>query len=151
MSKYLKKNSATETDLHCKDTDRHQYLHAKSCHRYVYKKYIPFDQAIRLRRIIFDDIVLDERLKELETCFKNRDYNSEKVKPKIERVKTTNRTDLLRKREKEIDNRITSSFLLPSGSNKIVENFTKGTQTYAQISTFNCSLTFTTSTCFPYY
>ena len=110
MSKYLKKNSTIETDLHCKDTDRHQYLHAKSCHIYVYKKYIPFDQAIRLRRIIFDDIVLDERLKELETCFKNRGYNSEKVKPKIERLKTTNRTDLLSKREKEIDNRITLVF-----------------------------------------
>ena len=32
-----KKNSTLETDLYCKDTDRHQYLHAKSCHRYVYK------------------------------------------------------------------------------------------------------------------
>ena len=62
-----KKNSALETDLYRKDTDRHQYLHAKSCHRYVYKKYIPFGQAIRLRRIISDDIVLDERLKELDT------------------------------------------------------------------------------------
>ena len=30
---------------------------------YVYKMYIPFGQAIRLRRIIYDDIVLDERLK----------------------------------------------------------------------------------------
>ena len=57
-----KKISTLETDLYCKDTDRHQYLHAKSCHRYAYKKYIPFGQA---RRIISDDIVLDEHLKEL--------------------------------------------------------------------------------------
>ena len=35
-----KRNSTLETDLFCKDTYRHQYLHAKSCHRYVYKKYI---------------------------------------------------------------------------------------------------------------
>ena len=62
-----KKNSTLETDLYCKDTDRNQYLHAKSCHRYVYKKYISFGPAIRLRRIISNDIVLDERLKELET------------------------------------------------------------------------------------
>ena len=86
-----KRNSTLETDLYCKDTDRHQYLHAKSCHRYVYKKHIPFGQAIRLRRIISDDIVLDERLKELETWFANRGYNSEKVKPEIERVKNMNR------------------------------------------------------------
>ena len=86
-----KRNSTLETDLYCKDTDRHQYLHTKSCHRYVYKKHIPFGQAIRLRRIISDDIVLDERLKELETWFANRGYNSEKVKPEIERVKNMNR------------------------------------------------------------
>ena len=102
-----KKNSTLETDLYCKDTDRHQQLHAKSCHRYIYKKYIPFGQAIRLRRKISDDIVLDERLKKLETWFTNRGYNSEKVIPEIEKIKTMNRTDLLSKREKEIDNRIT--------------------------------------------
>ena len=44
----------------------YKYLHEKSCHRYVYKKYIPFGQSILLRRIISDDTVFDERLKELE-------------------------------------------------------------------------------------
>ena len=102
-----KRNSTLETDLYCKDTDRHQYLHAKSCHRYVYKKHIPFGQAIRLRRIISDETMLDERLKELETWFTNRGYNSENIKPEIERVKTMNRADLLSKHKKEIDNRIT--------------------------------------------
>ena len=97
-----KRNSTLETDLYCKDTDRHQYLHAKSCHRYVYKKHIPFGQAIRLRRIISDDIVLDERLKELETWFTNCGYHSEKVKPEIERVKTMNKTDLLRKLKRRL-------------------------------------------------
>ena len=67
-----KRNSTFETNLHCKDTDRHQYLYLKSCHRYVYKKYIPFGQAIRLRWTISGNIVLDERLKEVETWFTNR-------------------------------------------------------------------------------
>ena len=58
--------------------------------------YIPFGQAIRLRRIVSDDIVFDERLKELETWFTNRGYNSEKVKPEIERVKNKNRADLFK-------------------------------------------------------
>ena len=101
-----KRNSTLETDLYCKDADRNQYVHAKSCHRYVYKKYILFGQPIRLRRIISDDIVLDEHLKELETWFTNRGYNSEKVKQEIERVKTMDRAGLLNKRKKEIDNRI---------------------------------------------
>ena len=56
-------------------------------------------------RITSDDIVLDERLKELQTWFTNRGYNSEKVKPEIERVKTMNRANLLSKRKKKIDNR----------------------------------------------
>ena len=56
-------------------------------------------------RIISDDTVLDERLKELQTWFTNRGYNSEKVKPEIERVKTMNRANLLSKRKKKIDNR----------------------------------------------
>ena len=51
--------------------------------------------------------MLDDCLKELETCFTNRGYNSEKVKPEIERVKNMDRADLLSKHKKEIDNRIT--------------------------------------------
>ena len=63
---------------------------------------VPFGQAIRLRKIISDDIALVERLKELETWFTNRGFNSKKVKPEIERVKNH------------------SGFDLPSGSNKSV-------------------------------
>ena len=61
-----------ETDLHCKGTGKRQYLHTKLCHRYIYKKYIRFGQAIRLGRIISNSILLDERLKELETWFTTR-------------------------------------------------------------------------------
>ena len=60
---------------------------------------------IGLRRIISDDIVLDERLKKLETWFTSRGYSSEKVKPEIETVRTMNGADLLGKRKKEIDNK----------------------------------------------
>ena len=56
-------------------------------------------------KIISDDIVLDERLKELQTWFTNLGYNSEKVKKEIERVKTMNRANLISKRKKKIDNR----------------------------------------------
>ena len=49
--------------------------------------------------------MLDERLKELQTWFTNRGYDSEKVKKEIERVKTMNRANLISKRKKKIDNR----------------------------------------------
>ena len=51
--------------------------------------------------------MLDECLKELETWFTNSSYNSEKVRPEIERVKTMSKSDLLSKCKKEIVNRIT--------------------------------------------
>ena len=54
--------------------------------------------------MISDGIVLDQRLKELETWFANCGYNSEKIRLETERVKTMNRTDLLSKRRNEIDN-----------------------------------------------
>ena len=42
---------ALGTDLFCKLTDAHQYLHSKSCHPWHTKKAIPFSQALRIRRI----------------------------------------------------------------------------------------------------
>ena len=128
MLKYLKTH---ETVLYCKETDRRYYLHAKSCHRYVYKKYIPFGQAIRLRRIISDDIVLDERLQELETCFENRGCNLKNIRPEIERVKNMNRTDLLSKHEKEIDNRITLVLTHHQALTKVYEIYKKHTDIHS--------------------
>ena len=122
-----KRNSTLETDLYCTNTNTHQYLHAKSCHRYIYKKYIPFGQAVRLRRIISEDVMLDERLKELETWFTNRGYNSENIKPEIERVKTMNRADLLSKHKKEIDNRITLVLTYHLALTKVYEFYKRHT------------------------
>ena len=51
--------------------------------------------------------MLGNHLKEVESWFINRVYSSEKVRPEIERVKNMNRNDLLNKRKKEIDKKIT--------------------------------------------
>ena len=44
------------TDLFCKPTDTHQYLHKKSCHPWHTKKAIPYGQALRFRRICSEDL-----------------------------------------------------------------------------------------------
>ena len=44
-----KENKHLATDLYIKDTDTHQYLHAKSCHRSCIKRAIPYGQAIRIK------------------------------------------------------------------------------------------------------
>ena len=51
--------------------------------------------------------MLDERLKEVKTWFRNHGYISKKVKPEIETVKTMKKTDFLSKHKKEINNIIT--------------------------------------------
>ena len=51
----LGEQGVLSTDLFCKPTDTHQYLHKKSCHPWHTKKAIPFGQALRLRRICSED------------------------------------------------------------------------------------------------
>ena len=47
-----KVDNKLETDLYCKPTDTHQYLHVKSCHRNLYKKSIAYGQAVRLKEFV---------------------------------------------------------------------------------------------------
>ena len=55
----VKVGNKLETDLYCKPTDTHQYLHVQSCHRNIYKKSIAYDQAIRIKRICSTEEKLD--------------------------------------------------------------------------------------------
>ena len=43
------KEGALQTDLYYKSTDTHQFLHFRSCHRYIYKKSIPYGQTVRMK------------------------------------------------------------------------------------------------------
>ena len=57
-----KNNNKLSTDLYTKETVKHQYLHAKSCHCSCIKRAIPYGQAVRIKRICSDENVLNERL-----------------------------------------------------------------------------------------
>ena len=117
----MKNDQKLETDLYCKNTDRHQYLHAKSCHRHVYKNSIPYGQAVRLKRIISNEETLVERLNELESWLTNRGYKKEKVRSEINRVHSLERDDLLRKRTRNTDNKITLVLTYHPALNKVYE------------------------------
>ena len=58
------------TDLFCKPTDTHQYLHKKSCHPWQMKKAISYGQALRFRRICSEDRQFQERVGELARWLK---------------------------------------------------------------------------------
>ena len=60
------------TSLFTKLTDTHQYLHATSCHWLIYKRSIPYGQAVRIKRICSDEEDLQQKLNDLESWLIDR-------------------------------------------------------------------------------
>ena len=103
----IKNGGSLDTDLYCKKTDTHQYLHSKSCHRNIYKRSIPYGQAVRLKRICSTEDALTLRLQQLEEWLIKRGYKQDIVHSEIERVHLIDRENLLQKRQKVLDDSIT--------------------------------------------
>ena len=57
------------TDLYCKATDCHQYLHYDSCHPDHMKKSSIYSQGLRIKRLCSDDPKLQKHLENLKTGF----------------------------------------------------------------------------------
>ena len=83
------------TDLFCKPTDTHQFLHRKSCHPWHTKKAIPYSQALRYRMICSEDRQFQSRLGELAGWLNDRGYEESLVNERIDRVRRFNRGTLL--------------------------------------------------------
>ena len=82
------------SSLYTKPTDTHQYLHATSYHRAVYKNWIAYGQAIRLKRICSDKNNLQQKLVSLESWLVNRGCRAEKVRLKIQKINSIDRANL---------------------------------------------------------
>ena len=92
--------SSLVTSLFTKSTDSHQYLHATSCHRSIYKKLIPYGQVIRMKRICSNEVDLQRKLLDLESWLTDRGYKSEIIRPELQKVNSIDRKNLLKKRPK---------------------------------------------------
>ena len=68
------------TSLCRKPTDTHQHIHAQSCHRAVYKKPIPYTQAVRMKRICSEEKDLQHKLRDMESSSVNRGCKAESVR-----------------------------------------------------------------------
>ena len=76
------------TDLFRKPTDANRYLEFSSFHpRHTFRS-IVYSQALRYRRIVNDDGILDLRLKELQSYFEQSSYPSDLVKEVIDDVRS---------------------------------------------------------------
>ena len=74
------------TDLYCKSTDSHQYLHYDSCYAEHIKRSIIFSQTLRLKRICSPKSDLDSHVKELKNWFSKRDYPPKRISEQVNRA-----------------------------------------------------------------
>ena len=88
-------NNKFVTDLYCKPTDCHQYLHYNSCHPEHMKKTSVYSQRLRIRRFCSENTSLAKHLKDLKSWFCGRSYPENMVTEQLARVKYRNREDLL--------------------------------------------------------
>ena len=58
-------NGVLSTDLFVKPSDPNQFLDSTSCHPYHYKKGIPYNQTLRLKRICSDNSNFDKQCNKL--------------------------------------------------------------------------------------
>ena len=84
------------TDLHCKATDCHQYLHYDSCHPDHMNKSSIYSEVLRIRRLCSDDQKLQNHLENLKNWFCERDYPEGLIDEQLQRVKRKSREQLLR-------------------------------------------------------
>ena len=74
------------TDLYCKPTDDHQYLHYDSCHADHIKRSIIFSQTLRLKRICSEKNDLNVHVEDLKTWFRKRGYPDYLIKEQVEKA-----------------------------------------------------------------
>ena len=63
--------------------------------RYIYKKGIPYGQALRIRRIVSDDNAFEGRCSDLKGWLKKRGYPDSMIDEQIGRAKNEDRSTLL--------------------------------------------------------
>lgn len=93
-------NNTVKTKLYKKPIDKKQYLHYNSEHPNYMKNAIPYAQALRYRRIISEDSMLNNELQNLADTFTARGYPSINVDQQINKVYSLNRLELIEYKEK---------------------------------------------------
>ena len=74
-----------ETDLFCKPTDCHQFLHFNSAHPFHNKKSIVYSQGLRIKRLCSSPLTFQKHLENLKTWFCKRGYPQKVIDAQIKR------------------------------------------------------------------
>ena len=82
------------TDLYCKATDCHQYLHYDSCHPDHMKKSSVYSQGLRIKRLCSDSERLQQHLSSFKGWFCERGYPEDICDEQLQRVKSRDQEEL---------------------------------------------------------
>ena len=80
------------TDLYRKETDSRGYLHFSSCHPNHVFSGIVYSQALRLKRIVSNEMTLNKHLDEMKKDFRDAKYPLKLVENIIKKVKSMPRS-----------------------------------------------------------
>jgi len=93
-------DSTIKTKLYKKPIDKKQYLHYNSEHPNFMKNSIPYAQALRYRRIISDDSILNNELIKLADTFIRRGYPPTIIEEQINKIRTLERSELIKYKQR---------------------------------------------------
>lgn len=102
----IKKAGKIQTDIFYKPTDSKQYLLYTSCHPKHTRNSIPYNLARRLKTIVSENAVLFQRFNELKSYLLQRKYPLKLIENAIEKVRSLDRNDLLKKPEHPKDSNL---------------------------------------------
>jgi hypothetical protein len=95
-------NNTIHTTIYTKPTDKKQYLFFNSSHPKHTTRAIPYSQAIRYRRIIDDDDLLEDELTSLYSQFLSRGYPVDLLNHTMAKIKDIPRSAVLQYKNKNI-------------------------------------------------
>ena len=95
-------DNVIHTTVYTKPTDKKQYLHFSSSHPKHTAKAIPYSQAIRYRRLIDNDSLLDAELTSLCELFHNRGYPADLLNATVDKIKLVTRDSVLQYKDKSV-------------------------------------------------
>ena len=84
-----------ETDLYCKPTDCHQFLHFNSAHPFHNKKSIVYSQGLRIKILCSSPVAFEKHLESLRSWFCKRGYPQKVVDEQLKRVSEITMHDLI--------------------------------------------------------
>ena len=84
-----KNNNKLSTNLYTKETNTHQYLHAKSCHDNYIKISVPYGQSVHIKRICSDENFFKAKANTTRDMATEKGLFTRKVRPEIEKVNLT--------------------------------------------------------------